>query len=35
MGKIVCERRDGMGTTGQTVGQGTVGTGTRRLTMGW
>ena len=27
MGEIVCERRDGMGTTGQTVGRETVGNG--------
>ena len=27
MGEIVCERRDGMGTTEQTVGQDTVGKG--------
>ena len=26
-GEIVCERRDGMGTTGQTVGRDTVGKG--------
>lgn len=30
----VCERRDEVGTAGQTAGQETVGTGTRRLTAG-
>ena len=45
MREIVCEHRDGMGTTGwtvgrETVGKGrtaghTVGTGTRRFTTGW
>ena len=35
MGETVCERRDGMGTSGQTVGRETAGTGVRYRTAGW